>query len=88
MVFMNEICLQSNRTTNIRWENKMNLLILKLVVFHRLKSRRLVYIRSKAIQMPNDILEAVCSCKEISGEADWTPPQKIIIIYLSIQKAF
>lgn len=68
--------------------NKMNLLILKLVIFHGLKRRRLVYIRSKVIQMPNDILEAVCSCKEISGKAHWTPPQKIIIIYLSAQKAF
>lgn len=67
--------------------NKMNLLIQKLVVFHRLKSRRPVYIRSKVIQMPNDILEAMCSCKEISRKADWTPPQKIIIIHLSTQKA-
>lgn len=69
-------------------QNKINLLILKLVIFHRLKSRRLVYIRSKVIQTPNDILETVCSCKEISGKADWTLPQKIIIIHLSTQKAF
>lgn len=69
-------------------QNKMNLLILKLVIFHRLKSQRLVYIRSKVIQMPNDILKIVCSCKEISGKADWTPPQKMIIIHLSTQKAF
>lgn len=67
-------------------QNKMNLLILKLVIFHRLKSRTLVYIRSKVMQMPNDILEAECSCKEISGKVDWTPPQKIII-HLSTQKA-
>ena len=37
--------------------------------------------------MSNDISEAVCSCEEISGKAEWTPPQKTIIIQLSTQKA-
>lgn len=45
------------------------------------------YIRSKVIEISNDISEAVCSCEEVSGEAEWTSPQKTIIIQLSIQKA-
>jgi len=75
---MNEGQLQRDRTINIRWA-KQNDFIGQIAGYW-------FYIRSKVTQMSNDISETVCSCEEVSGKAEWTPPQKTIIIQLSTQK--